>query len=172
VPTSTGRTERLAEGADQHRNVILAQAEVFDDAATVGTQRSKTVGIVDHQPGAFGLGFSGQRRQVGDITVHAEHAVGDDQCIAGGFFQAFGQAHRVVVQITIEPRAGQQPRVEQRRMIEPVFEHRITLPHQRRDRAEVGHVAGGEQQRARATGQVGQRLFQGMVRGAMADDQM
>ncbi|MNG03194.1 hypothetical protein D3C84_862630 [compost metagenome] len=57
-------------------------------------------------------------------------------------------------------------------MIEPVFEHRITLPHQRRDRAEVGHVTGGEQQRARATGQVGQRFFQGMVRGAMADDQM
>ncbi|MCY1177630.1 hypothetical protein D9M73_179460 [compost metagenome] len=125
----TRRTERLAEGADQHRNVILAQAKVFDDAATVGTQRSKTMGIVDHQPGAFGLGFSGQRRQVGKITVHAEHAVGDHQCIAGGFFQALGQARRVVVQITIESRAGQQPRVEQRRMIEPVFEHRITLPH-------------------------------------------
>ncbi|MNT36762.1 hypothetical protein D3C72_1728670 [compost metagenome] len=57
-------------------------------------------------------------------------------------------------------------------MIEPVFEHRITLPHQRRDCAEVGHVAGGEQQRPRATGQVGQRFFQGMVRGTMADDQM
>ncbi|MCY1466440.1 hypothetical protein D9M71_847470 [compost metagenome] len=65
------------------------------------------MGIVDHQPGAFGLGFSGQRWQIGDIAVHAEHAVGDDQRIAGGFFQALGQAHRVVVQVAIEPRAGQ-----------------------------------------------------------------
>ncbi|MNP04591.1 hypothetical protein D3C76_965100 [compost metagenome] len=145
---------------------------MLDAAATLGPQGTETVRVIDHQPCTLGPGFPGQRWQIGNVAVHAEHAVGDDQRIAGGFFQALGQAHRVVVQVAIEPRAGQQPRVEQRRMIEPVFEHRIALPHQRRDRTEVGHVAGGEQQGTRATGEVGQGFFQGVMRGAVADDQM
>ena len=57
-------------------------------------------------------------------------------------------------------------------MIQAVFEDGVALPDQRRDSAEVGHVAVGKQQGARATGQFGQRFFELMMRRAVADDQM
>ena len=57
----------------------------------------KTMGVIDHHPGVFLLGCGAQRRQVSQVTVHAEHAVGDHQGIAGGFFHAAGQARRIVV---------------------------------------------------------------------------
>ncbi|MNN58801.1 hypothetical protein D3C81_1738690 [compost metagenome] len=57
-------------------------------------------------------------------------------------------------------------------MVEAVLQHRIALPHQRRQGTEVGHVAGGKQQRARPAGEFGQRLLHFMVRGAVADHQV
>ncbi|MNL21794.1 hypothetical protein D3C87_1431000 [compost metagenome] len=145
---------------------------MLDDAATLGTQRTETVGVVDHQPSAFGFGFPSQRRQVGEVAVHAEHTISDHQGIAGGFFKTFGQTRGVVVQVATEARTGQQPCIQQRGVIEPVFKHRVALPHQRGDGTEVGHVTGGEQQCARASGEIGQGFFQCMMRAGMADNQM
>ncbi|BCQ65344.1 hypothetical protein PBOI14_70940 [Pseudomonas sp. Boi14] len=130
------------------------------------------MGIIHHQPGATGLGCPSQGRQVGDIAVHAEHPIGDHQGIAGGLFQTLGQAVRIVVQIAVEARTGKQPRIEQRRVVETILQHRIALPHQRRHRPQVGHVAGGKQQRPRAASEFGQRLFQGVMGRAVADHQM
>ena len=167
-----GGAERFAQGANQHGHVVLAQAEMLDDAAAVGAQRAEAMGVIHHQPGPFGPGFTGQRGQVGKVAVHAEHTVGDHQGIAGGFLQALGQAARVVMQVAVETRTGQQAGIQQGRVVKPVFQYRIALPHQRRDRAEVGHVAGGEQQGTRATGQVSQSFFQLMVRCGVAHHQM
>ena len=57
-------------------------------------------------------------------------------------------------------------------MVETVFEHRITLPHQRGDGAHIGHVTVAEQQRPRATGELGQGFFQCVMGGAVANDQV
>ncbi|MOA68415.1 hypothetical protein D3C78_1960310 [compost metagenome] len=70
------------------------------------------MGIVDHQPGATRPRHCGQGRQIGAVAVHAEHAIGDHQGVAGGLGQAAGQALRVVVQVAAEPRAAEQPAVE------------------------------------------------------------
>ena len=102
-----GCAERFAEGADQHRHVLLAQAEMLDNPAPIGAQRAEAVRVIHHQPGALGPGFTGQCRQVGEVAVHAEHAIGDHQGIAGGFLQALGQAGGVVVEVAIETRPGQ-----------------------------------------------------------------
>ncbi|MCY1301121.1 hypothetical protein D9M70_507150 [compost metagenome] len=142
---------------------------MLDDAAAAGAQRAEAVGVVDHQPGALALGRGGQRRQVGEVAVHAEHPVGDHQGVALGLVQALGQAVGVVVQVARETRAGKQPGIQQRGVVEAVFEHRVALPDQRGDGGQVGHVAGGEQQRARPSGEVGERFFQFVVRTAVAD---
>ena len=56
----TGRTESLAQGADQYLHIIQAQAEVLDNAAAGGAQWTKTVGIIDHHPGIGTARFSAQ----------------------------------------------------------------------------------------------------------------
>ncbi|MNN87179.1 hypothetical protein D3C81_2046930 [compost metagenome] len=71
------------------------------------------MGIIDHQPGVAGMGCGGQGRQVGDIAIHAEHPIGDHQRVAHCLVQAAGQAGRVVMQITVETCATEQPGIEQ-----------------------------------------------------------
>ncbi|MNI42459.1 hypothetical protein D3C73_967560 [compost metagenome] len=162
----------LAQRTDQHGHVIDAQAKGFDDSAALCTQGTQAVSVVDHQPGTTRTRDFGQCRQVGQVTVHAEHTVGDHQGIAAGLAQAVGQADCIVVQVTVEAGTTEQTAIEQRSMVEAVLQHRIALPHQRRDGPEVGHVAGRKQQGTRATGQFGQRLFDLMMRRAVADHQM
>ena len=76
------------------------------------------------------------------------------------------------MQIAVEARAAEQTGIQQRGVIETVFEHRIALPDQGGDRPQIGHVAIAEQQRTRAPGELGQGFFQGVMRAAVADDQM
>ncbi|MCY1371862.1 hypothetical protein D9M69_590300 [compost metagenome] len=76
------------------------------------------------------------------------------------------------MQVARETRAGKQPGIQQGSVVEAVLQHRVALAHQRGDGAQVGHVAGGEQQRTRAAGEFGQRQLQLMVRTAVAVDQV
>ena len=113
------------------------------------------MGIIDHQPRAFGPGLASQCGKVGQITVHAEHAISYHQRIAVGLLQPRGQTEYVVMQITIKTRTAQQACIQQRSMIETVFKHRIALPRQSGNCAQIGHIAIAEQQRPRATGELG-----------------
>ena len=130
------------------------------------------MGIVHHQPGTFGPGFTGQRGQISQVAVHAEYAIGDHQGTAAGLFQAFGQTARIVMQVAVETRATEQAGIQQRGMVETVFKHRIALPHQGGDRADIGHIAIAEQQRPWTPGELGQGFFQFVMGSAVADDQM
>ena len=56
----TRRAEGFAQGADQHRHVIQAQAKMLDNAGPRGTQRAEAVGIVDHHPGIGAARFGAQ----------------------------------------------------------------------------------------------------------------
>ncbi len=76
------------------------------------------------------------------------------------------------MQIAGKTRAAEQAGIKQRSMIEAIFQHRIALPDQRGDRAEVGHVAIGEQQRAGPPGELGEGFFEGVMGRAVADHQM
>ena len=130
------------------------------------------MGVIHQQPGVFFLGRSAERWQVGQIAVHAEHTIGNHQGVAAGLVQPTGEARRIVVQITGEPRAAEQAGIQQGSVIDPVFQHCIATPDQRCDGGQVGHITGGKQQGARAAGELGQRLFQLMVRAAVTYHQM
>ncbi|MNP00926.1 hypothetical protein D3C76_927250 [compost metagenome] len=130
------------------------------------------MGVIDHHPGALCLRSGADGRQVGEIAIHAEHTVGHHQGIAFGLVQTRGEAGRIVVQIAREARAGKQPGIQQRGVVEAVFQYGVALADQRGDRADIGHVAGGEQQRTRAAGELGEGQLQLVVRTAMAIHQM
>ena len=57
-------------------------------------------------------------------------------------------------------------------MVEAVFQHAVALPNQRRHRAEIGHIAGGEQQRAGPSGKLGQGFFKLVMWRAVTDHQV
>ena len=78
----------------------------------------------------------------------------------------------VVVAVAHQAGAREQPGIEQRGMVQPVFEHRVAPAHQRLGEPEVGHVAGGEQQRTRIAGERGEFIFERVVRARMAVDQV
>ena len=58
-------------------------AEVIDGAAAIATQNAGGVRVVDHHDGAVFLGNVAELRQRADVAIHREHAVGDQQLVAG-----------------------------------------------------------------------------------------
>ena len=76
------------------------------------------------------------------------------------------------MQVTGKPRAAEQAGIQQGCVVKAILQHAIALPHQRGDRTEIGHITGGKQQRARASGELGQCFFELVMWGAMADHQM
>lgn len=117
----TAGAKCLAQRSDQYRHIVSTQAKMFGNPAAIGAQRTKTVGIVYHQPGTLGPGFTGQSGEVGQIAVHAEYAIGDHQRTAAGFFQTLGKATCIVMQVAVEARPAQQTGIQQGGMVEAVF---------------------------------------------------
>jgi hypothetical protein len=76
------------------------------------------------------------------------------------------------VRVTLQFGAAELGAIEQAGVVELVLHAHVAARQQRLQRAEIGHVAGGEQQRALAPGPGGQRFFQFRVRGAVAADQV
>ncbi len=145
---------------------------MLDDAAPLITQTTKAMGVINHDPGPGTGRLGAHRRQVSQVAIHAEHAVGHDQRIALRLAQSAAQAGSIIVQVAREARASKQPCIKQRRMIEPVLKDSVALPHQRGHCSHIGHVAAGQQQRARPASELGQRLFQRMVSTAVTGNQV
>ena len=79
---SAQRANRLRQRA--HLDVDPAvHTEVIDGAATVAAQHAGSVRVVHHHDGAVLLRELAQRGQRADVAVHGEHAVGDQQLVAG-----------------------------------------------------------------------------------------
>ncbi len=55
------------------------EVEMVDRAATVAAQHPRRVGVVDEDDGLRLFGRLDDRRQRGDVAIHREHAIGDDQ---------------------------------------------------------------------------------------------
>ncbi len=127
--------------------------------------------IVEHEPGVVRPAHGHKLRERCDVTVHAEHAVARHQRPAG-FPETSFQGGGVAVRISRKPGAARQARVDQRGVIQPVLEHAVAAPDKRADHGEVGHVAGGEEQRARPAGELRQRFLEEPVLAAMAAHQV
>ena len=81
-------------------------------------------------------------------------------------------ATEVAVRIAREARARQQRGVVQRGVVELVGEDRVVAPEQRGEHAEVGHVAGGKQQRRAGWPTNAQAPLERRVRRSVAGDQV
>jgi len=77
---SAQRSEGLAERAHDDVDVpAVLQAVMLGHAAAGLAKDSQGVGLVDHDPGALGMGFLDQLGQVDHDPGHAENGVADDQ---------------------------------------------------------------------------------------------
>ena len=79
---AAGTAERLAEGAgiDVH---ALGDPEVLRGAGAGGTHEAHGVGVIDHHQRTELLGEVADALQRGEVAVHGEDAVGDDDGAAG-----------------------------------------------------------------------------------------
>ena len=71
-----------AEGLGQRAHLDVdpaVQPEVVDDAPPAPAEHSLAVGVVHHDQGLVGLGDGDDGVERGDVAVHGEDAVGDDQ---------------------------------------------------------------------------------------------
>ena len=142
-------------------------------AGARGPQHPDTVGIVDGQQRPVARAGRGHGRQRRQVTVHAEHAVGEHEAgaVTAPLERGLERGSVGVVEAQeLGPR--QAPAVEQRGVVQAVLEHGVARPGQCAREAEVGHVAGGEQQRPLAADERSERFLQRVVLAVMAGDQV
>ncbi len=107
------------------------------------------------------------------VAVHAEHGVGDDQFAPCRRRTQFAfQRLRVGMRVAPDLGARQAHGVDQRGVVEAVGEQRVARPDQRRDDAQIGHVAGGEVERARQADKPGEPLLQRVMRRLVTADEV
>ena len=65
-------------------NGVGREAVAFEGAATIGAENAGCVGVIDHEDGVVLFGEGDEFGQWGDVSVHREDAVGDDEATAMG----------------------------------------------------------------------------------------
>ena len=138
--------ERLAEGADDHVDLVL-QPRLGHRAAPVRPDRAGAVRLVDHHARVVALRQLDDALQRRDVAIHGEDAIGHDQRPAAlRLAQAPLEVVRVAVVVDERLRAREPAAVHDARVVEGVGEDHVALARQRRDHARVRQVAGAEQQ--------------------------
>ena len=141
-------------------------------AATARAQRTGGMGLVDHHAGVVGLGELDDLQQRGDVAVHREHAVGDDQrAPAARLLEAPGQMLHVGVVVDEGLGPGEPAAVHQRGVVERVGEHDLALTGERRHDPRVGEIAGAEQHARLPALEVREALLEAAVDGHVPGDQ-
>ena len=161
-----------AEDADRlrerpHLDIHSAvQAEVVDGPAPVLAQHPRRVGVVDHHDGAVLVRDLDQRWKRCDVAVHREHAVGDQELVASRRLR-LGEERvgrgRVLVREDLDLGPRQSGAVDDRGVIEGVGEDRVVPSHQSGDGAQVGQIAGGEEDGVGTALEAGQGCLQFLV---------
>ena len=157
------RGERLRERAHPQVDVVL-DAEQLAGAGAAGAEHAGAVRLVDHQPRAVRLAQLDDPRQVGDVALHREDAVDDDEDAAAVVARALEHLLELVEAAVAERaqlRARQQAAVEDRGVVAGVGDHGVARAEERAERADVGLVAGREDDRllgAHPLGELGLEL--------------
>ena len=100
--------------------------EVVDDSPSAFTEDSLSVRVVDHQEGVVAGGQLGQFGQGGDVSVHGENAVGDDQAATTLFLlQLLFEVVGVAVFENDPPRLGETASVDDGGMVQLVGEEHV-----------------------------------------------
>ena len=163
--------ERLAERADDHVDLAL-EPGLGDGAAAARPERAGAVRVVDHHAHVVAPRELDDLLERRDVAVHREHAVGHDQRPAVvRVAQAPGQVVDVAVAVDERLGAREPAAVDDRRVVELVGEDDLAAARQRGHDAEVGEVAGAEQQRALRALERGEPLLEPPVQRHVARDQ-
>jgi hypothetical protein len=119
-------------------------------------------------------GERGEAVERGEVAVHAEDAIGDDESLpaVGRALQPCLQLRGIDMGITAQAPAGKPGGVDQRGVTEPVGEDAVAALCERAKHAKVRHVAGREQQCARPSGVGRELLFEFMMGATVSADQM
>src|SRR4029453_18513869 len=142
--------------------------------ATTSPQSSGNTGgvsLIDHQHGAIVAGHFGEFLKWREITVHGEYRVRDDQAagrLRGLWFaenapparQQLAQVIDITVTINMHFRPAEPAAVDDAGMVQFVAIDRAPFAHESRDRADVGRVAAGKEQRRFSPFKLGQLLFE------------
>ena len=147
-----GGAEIAAIAADRLRQRSHLQRHVGGGAggegrAAAAAEDPDAVGIVRHQPGVVFAREPAERGEGGEVAVHGEHAVGEDQGLAmagAALVQQRPQVVEIVVPERHDGRAGEPRPRPQAGMGEFVDQHEVAAAGQRRDNAGIGEIAGTE----------------------------
>ena len=106
-----------------------------DRAAPARPERADGVGVVDHQHRAVAAGELAQPAELGDVAVHREEAVGDDQAaVTRQPPEAPGEVLEVAVAVDERLGAGEAAAVDDARVVELVGEDHVAAAGERGDR--------------------------------------
>jgi hypothetical protein len=155
------RTERLAQRPDPDVDPVF-DADVFGHPAPQEAEHAGRMGLVDHQDRPVPLGHVGQFLQRGQVAVHAEQAVGDDQpaAVPGCLAEQLVQLAPVGMGPDADVGPGEPASVQQAGVVFPVGEDGVSWPDHCGDTTGVGGKSGGEHQRRLRALELGQPLLQ------------
>ena len=140
------RADGLRQRAHLHVDAAV-HVEVVDRPAAVAAQHARGVGVVDHHDGAVLLGQGGELVHRADVAVHREHAVGDDQLVAGLVLRSPAAVPRsgdVLVAKDLDLGAREPRAVDDAGVVQLVGEDEVVLAQDRAHGAGVGRESALE----------------------------
>ena len=146
----------LRQRPDLDRDAAV-QAEVVDRTATVPAEHARCMRVVDEDRRAVLLGRLDDRRQRGDVAVHAEDAVGHDEdqpigqtrslaALLARFPEDLAERLGVAVRIDLAGRLREAHPIDDRGVVQGVGDDEVLLAGDRRDDAGVGRESALERQ--------------------------
>lgn len=145
-----GAAEGLAEGAGDDVDAVH-DAVQLGGAAAAGADEADRVRVVDHHHGVVPLGQVADLGERGDVAVHREDAVGDDELAAGAalgrLLELLLQVGHVAVGVAEAAGLGEADAVDDRGVVEGVGDDGVLGAEDRLEDAAVGVEAGGVEDR-------------------------
>ena len=140
----------------------MFQTEVLRGTAPVGAADADSVCVVHHQPAAVAILELDDARQVGEVALHREDAVHDDDhasIVVDGLDLVLQISHVVVAELVVLAEA-QAAAVDDARVIQAVEQGDVEAAEQAREDAEIDLEAGGKGQRGLALHEFGQAFLE------------
>src|ERR1700735_2367794 len=118
-------------------------AEVFSDAAAMGSQHSGGVRVIYQQEAAELLLDLDDLRQKANVAVHGENAIGNDKRAVGRrpVLDLLLKRLHIVVLEALQLDSGKSTGVCQASMTERIHNDAVRRPQERSDHSEIGGIA-------------------------------
>ena len=133
-------------GHNQHD--LVFEPVVLGRPGAASAQHAKTVGVINQDVGLILLGQTDQLRQLDNVAIHGEDPVGDNEF--AGIIRAVGQLllqnTQILVWIATHRSVGQTGTVNQTRVVELIEVQIVAAADQAGHHAQIGLVAGAEDQ--------------------------